>query len=181
VDALWLEQAEQALHAAQAARTQAQQAAASVILTHTLRDLGFVVEPIEHTLFIEGGMAHFTRPDWGDYAVRLRATPTAATLNFNVVRAQTDTAAGFVDWVVQYRHDSAAEERWCAHIPKLVDTLAARGLTLDVKRRLGAGEAPVQAVPAQDLAPLAAQTTNAARPAPAHPARLAESAEPGHD
>ena len=130
------------------ARDHEVQSAAARILEGTLRDLGFSVEPIKHTLFVEGGVAHFTRTDWGDYAVRLRASPTEGTLNFNVVREAGSEAA---DALSMRLRDARAEESWCAHIPKLTETLAARGIGLKVRRRLGAGEAPAQVVPAGTL------------------------------
>lgn len=45
---------------------------AAIVLEQSLRDLGYA---IEETLFVEGGVAHFQRPEWGDYFVRLRVDP----------------------------------------------------------------------------------------------------------
>jgi hypothetical protein len=151
--------------ALKAAEAEILRKAAAAVLEGTLADLGFVVEPISHTLFVEGGVAHFSRPEWGEYAVRLRASPTDGTLNFNVVReaptAQTDALSARL-------RDMRAEETWCEHIPKLAETLEARGIRLKVKRRLGAGEAPVQVVPAGALAGLPEpDATRAASPPPA--------------
>lgn len=137
-----------ALRAAEAERLRA---AAAAVLEGTLTDLGFVVEPISHTLFLDGGVAHFSRPQWGEYAVRLRVSPSEGTINFNVVR-ESDAAPA--DPVSARIRDMRAEATWCEHIPQLSETLEARGIRLDVKRRLGAGEAPVQLVPAGALAGL---------------------------
>jgi hypothetical protein len=118
--------------------------AAAVVLEQSLRDLGYEVEEIAETLFVEGGVAHFQRPEWGDYFVRLRIDPARKTMNFNVVRAGT---AG----EDRKHEDMLAEERWCAAHPKLFDTLKARGLAINVTRMLQAGEAPVQVVDAATL------------------------------
>jgi hypothetical protein len=118
--------------------------AAAVVLEQSLKDLGYAVEDIEETLFVEGGIAHFQRPEWGDYFVRLRIDPQRGAMNFNVVRAGT---AG----EDRKREDMLAEERWCADHPQLFATLRARGLNIDVTRMLQAGEAPVQVVDASSL------------------------------
>ncbi len=124
------------------------QAAAAVVLEQSLKDLGYAIEEIEETLFVEGGVAHFQRPEWGDYFVRLRIDPQRSAMNFNVVRAGT---AG-----EDRRHeDMLAEERWCSEFPRLFETLKARGIPINVTRLLQAGEAPVQVVDASSLPALA--------------------------
>lgn len=127
-----------------AAERQQLQEAAAVVLEQSLRDLGYAVEEIEETLFIEGGIAHFQKPEWGDYFVRLRIDPKRNAMNFNVVRAGT---VG----VDRKGEDRRAEERWCAAFPKLFETLKARGIPIAVTRLLQAGEAPVQVVDAGSL------------------------------
>lgn len=133
------------LHA-EAARRQAVQIATAGVVEATLKDLGYQVDGIAETLFVEGGVAHFRRPGWGDYLVRLRADAGAATVNFNVVRA--------VDGTTNERSvlDHLAEDRWCAEFPALMRALEARGVRLQVTRRLEAGELPVQCV-ARDRLP----------------------------
>lgn len=120
------------------------QEAAAIVLEASLRDLGYAVEEIEETLFVEGGVAHFQRPEWGDYFVRLRIDPKRNAMNFNVVRAGTVGED-------RKQEDMLAEERWCAAFPKLFDTLKARGIPITVTRLLQAGEAPVQVVDAASL------------------------------
>jgi hypothetical protein len=71
----------------------------------------------------------------------LRIDAQEHTANFNVVRARGDE-----DNAERRRLDALAEDRWCTEFPRLMQTLAARGLSLDVTRRLGAGELPVQIV-----------------------------------
>ncbi len=129
--------------AAATAQRQLQEAAA-VVLEQSLKDLGYAIEEIEETLFVEGGVTHFQRPEWGDYFIRLRIDPKRQAMNFNVVRAGT---AG----EDRRREDMLAEERWCSEFPRLFETLKARGIPIDVTRLLQAGEAPVQVVDAFSL------------------------------
>ena len=126
-----------------AARQQLEEAAA-VVLEQSLKDLGYAVEEIEETLFIEGGVAHFQRPEWGDYFIRLRIDPRRNAMNFNVVR----TGEAGED---RRHEDMRAEERWCSAFPRLFETLKARGIPINVTRLLQAGEAPVQVVDASSL------------------------------
>lgn len=125
--------------AAEAAEKEKLDEAAALVLEQSLRDLGYEVEDIDATLFLEGGLVHFQRPGWGDYHVRLRVAPERQAMHFNVVRA-----AGSGD--DRTREDMMAEERWCAEFPRLFETLKARGIRVDVTRMLQAGEAPVQQV-----------------------------------
>lgn len=133
--------AQAALDDAAAASEGREHAAAAFVLQESLRDLGYEVEDIEATLFADGGTVHFRRSGWDNYFVRLRLDPSEHTVNFNVVRARGDEESE-----ERRRQDALAEDRWCAEFPKLLQTLAARGLALDVRRRLGAGEVPVQVV-----------------------------------
>lgn len=114
--------------------------ALALVLEQSLQDLGYQVEEIAETLFVEGGVTHFRKPGWGDYQVRLRVDARTATTNFNVIRA--------VDAGQQERSalDHLAEDRWCAEFPALLRALEARGVILKVTRRLAAGELPVQLV-----------------------------------
>ncbi|MEO7107376.1 MAG: hypothetical protein ABIZ09_13465 [Rhodoferax sp.] len=122
-------------------RKKLEEEAAAQVLEQSLRDLGYAVDGVENTFFVEGGMAHFQRQGWGEYFVRVRVGVQDKTLNFNVVRAK-----GAQETAERKRLDYLAEDRWCSEFPKLLETLAARGIQLDVKRLLGAGELPVQAV-----------------------------------
>ena len=135
------EAAQAALDDAAADREQQEQSAAAVVLQESLRDLGYEVEDIEATLFADGGAVHFRRAGWENYFVRLRVDPRGRSINFNVVRARGDE-----ETAERRRQDTLAEDRWCAEFPKLMQTLAARGLQLDVTRRLDAGAVPVQVV-----------------------------------
>lgn len=129
------------------------QEAGALIIEQSLKDLGYQVEEIGNTLFVEGGVVHFRRQGWGNHMVRMRisanakvnAANTANTANFNVVRAvrQGDNAISVLDHL--------AEDRWCAEFPALLAALAARGVHLNVTRRLAAGELPVQLVDAAKL------------------------------
>lgn len=132
--------------------------AAARVLEQSLRDLGYEVEGIGETLFVEGGVAHFQKAGWHDYFVRLRVDAGRGTLNFNVVRAGQ---AGDD----RRQEDMLAEERWCAEFPRLKETLALRGIAIDVTRMLAAGEVPVQVVDAASLPDFGAdETRRAAKP-----------------
>ncbi|MBS4099145.1 MAG: hypothetical protein KGZ83_20225 [Sulfuricella sp.] len=133
--------ARQMLAEVRQAREKQEQEAAALVLQQSLRDLGYAVDDIENTLFVEGGVVHFQRQGWEDYYVRLRLDPRENTVNFNVVRPR-----GLEESAVRKRLDFLAEERWCAEFPKLQQTLAARGIASTVTRQLGAGELPVQSV-----------------------------------
>jgi hypothetical protein len=121
------------------------QEAAAVIVQKALQDLGYQVEEIGATLFVEGGVVHFKRPGWGDYMVRMRVNAKTSEANFNVIRAvaEQNNEVSVLDHL--------AEDRWCSEFPTLMQTLAARGVHLQVTRRLEAGELPVQQVKAEKL------------------------------
>jgi hypothetical protein len=135
------------------------QEAAAIVLKQSLKDLGYAVDEIEETLFVEGGIAHFQKPGWGDYFIRLRIDPKRSAMNFNVVRAAIIGGVG----EDRKQEDMLAEERWCAEFPKLFETLKARGIPITVTRLLQAGEAPVQVV---DTASLPARATEERRHEP---------------
>ncbi|WP_028604843.1 hypothetical protein [Ottowia thiooxydans] len=137
--------AEQALH-------EEVQKAQALVVEQSLQDLGYQVEEIESTLFVEGGVAHFRKSHWGDYMVRMRVAEGGRSVNFNVLRAMD--AGQAEEPSVQ---DHLAEDRWCAEFPALLKALAARGVHLEVTRRLEAGELPVQRV-ARDRLPRFAES-----------------------
>ncbi len=124
----------------EALQQQAVQEATAIIVEQSLKDLGYQVEEISNTLFVEGGVVHFRRQGWGDYMVRMRVNAGGAGANFNVVRAAKEGDTG------HSAQDHIAEDRWCAEFPALLKALEVRGVKLDVTRRLAAGELPVQQV-----------------------------------
>ena len=134
--------------------------ASALVLAQTLKDLGYQVEPVSDTLFVEGGIVHFRRAGWDYYQVRLRLDAKTSTANFNVVRA---VDAGANERSVL---DHLAEDRWCSEFPALLQALAARGLHLDVTRRLEAGELPVQLVDRNKLPRFADDASPAPQRAP---------------
>ena len=140
--------------AIQAYQQEAAERASALVLEHTLQELGYQVEPIAETLFVDGGVVHFRRADWGDYQVRLRLNASGKSANFNVVRA---IDAGNSERSVLYH---VAEDRWCAEFPALLRALGERGLQLEVTRRLNAGELPVQLVERSQLPQFAEQQEN---------------------
>ncbi|MEO8753613.1 MAG: hypothetical protein ABI624_13140 [Casimicrobiaceae bacterium] len=158
MDATLREAAQHTLDNAADDREQREQDAAALVLQESLRDLGYEVEDITATLFVDGGAVHFRRAGWENYFVRLRLNPHEHTVNFNVVRAR-----GEEETAERRRLDALAEDRWCAEFPRLLQTLAARGLELNVTRRLEAGEIPVQTVDPASLPAVTAED-NATRP-----------------
>lgn len=117
-----------------------QQEAAALIIEQSLKDLGYDVEEVAHTLYVEGGMVHFQRSDWGDYMVRMRLDFKRGNINFNVIRAVDE---GHNERSVR---DHLAEDRWCTEFPALMKALEAQGVHLNVTRRVEPGELPVQLV-----------------------------------
>lgn len=133
---------------------QAVQEATALILQQSLKDLGYQVEDVSSTLFVEGGVVHFRRRGWDDYMVRMRVDPKTATTNFNVIRA-VEAATNETSVL-----DHLAEDRWCAEFPALLQALDVRGVHLNVTRRLEAGELPVQLVQKDKLPKFASDDTN---------------------
>lgn len=129
----------------EAVQKQQVQEATSVVVLQSLKDLGYQVEEVSDTLFVEGGVLHFRRPGWGNYMVRMRIGAQAESANFNVVRAVSQGANE------RSVLDHLAEDRWCAEFPALLQALEVRGIHLQVIRRLEAGEVPVQLVDAAKL------------------------------
>ena len=138
---------------------QVQQATATIV-EQSLKDLGYQVEEVGSTLFVEGGVVHFRRQSWGKYMVRMRVNAQTASVNFNVVRAVT------ADNNERSVLDHLAEDRWCAEFPALLKALEVRGVHLDVTRRLAAGELPVQLVDADKLPTFADEDASASRSQP---------------
>jgi hypothetical protein len=114
--------------------------ATATVIAQSLKDLGYQVEDIPNTLFVDGGITHFQKPGWGDYMVRMRVAEKGGTANFNVVRAIDGQDQ---DITVM---DRIAEDRWCAEFPTLLKKLETEGIHLQVTRHLQAGELPVQLV-----------------------------------
>ena len=141
---------------------QATREASALVLEQTLKDLGYQVESVTDTLFVEGGVVHFRRQGWGDYQVRMRLNAKENSANFNVVRA---VDAGNNERSVL---DHIAEDRWCAEFPALLQALAKRGLHLEVTRRLEAGELPVQLVDRNKLPCFAEEESSTRTSAPLH-------------
>jgi predicted transcriptional regulator len=136
------------------------QQANAVILQQSLKELGYQVEEIANTLFVDGGVVHFRRPGWDNYMVRMRINPLTKSANFNVIRA---VAEGENERSVR---DHLAEDRWCSEFPALLKALEARGLQMQVTRRLDAGELPVQLVDARKLPEFKDEQQRAARSQP---------------
>lgn len=116
---------------------------AQQVIGETLAELGYDVEPGFATLFVEGGVAHIQKPEWGDYHVRLRVKPEVGDLNLNVVRVGDDGRAASRE---QAQRDREMEETWCAAHRELLERLEARGIASRQTRALAPGALPVQTV-----------------------------------
>jgi len=121
-------------------QAQAVQEASALVLQQSLKELGYQVEDVSSTLFVEGGVVHFRRQGWDNYMVRMRVDAKEGKTNFNVVRAVEESNDE------RSVRDHLAEDRWCAEFPALLQALDVRGIHLNVTRRLEAGELPVQQV-----------------------------------
>lgn len=130
--------------------------AQALILEQTLKDLGYQVEEVTHTLFVDGGVVHFRRSGWDKYMVRMRIDSKSGQANFNVIRA---VAEGENERSVL---DHLAEDRWCSEFPTLMAALEARGIHMQVTRLLQAGELPVQLVLQDKLPQFAEEEQTAA-------------------
>lgn len=118
---------------------------AAGILKETLTELGYEVEPIEETLFVEGGTVHFRRPEWDEsYFVRLRASDSK--MNFNVVRLASIGRDG-----ADKAQDTALEEKWCDDLNRVKQGFGNHGLHLRFTRQLDAGAVPVQQVSSDSI------------------------------
>jgi hypothetical protein len=113
------------------------------VIGETLEELGYDVETGFATLFVEGGVTHIQKPEWGDYYVRLRVEPNAGDLNLNVVRVSEGRAAASNE---QAQRDREMEESWCAAHRELLQRLEQRGIASQPARALAPGELPVPTV-----------------------------------
>lgn len=123
-----------------AAQAKALNEATALVIEQSLKDLGYQVEDVAHTLYVEGGAVHFRRPGWGNYLVRMRLDFQRHSANFNVIRTVDE---GDNERSVR---DHLAEDRWCSEFPALMQALEARGVMFNVTRRIEPGDLPVQLV-----------------------------------
>ena len=135
--------AEELITAAKTRREQKIREQSAKIVKESLEDLGYEVEGIGGTLFVEGGLAHIHREEWGDqYYVRLRVMPNEQYLSFNMVRVQESGG----NEEVYRKNDAAMETSWCSGHQRLMDALRTRGIDNRLERHAEAGEIPMQTV-----------------------------------
>lgn len=128
---------------------------ASEIAKYALEEIGYEVSGEFSTLFVEGGMVHFQKPEWKDYYVRMRVNPGEDYINFNMVRI--GEADGSND---RKALDKEMEEKWCSGYPQLVEGFRSIGIESNSIRELTAGSMAVQAVTIDKVSPK--KTTKAA-------------------
>jgi hypothetical protein len=123
---------------------------AGEIVERTLQDLGYAVAPIESTLFVRGGVTYFKKASWGQYCMRVAVRPREQKINFNAVRIEAHTN----DQSSPDRFaDLQIENDWCQELPKVMETLRARGLDTSLLRQVMAGSVPVPLVSSTEVQP----------------------------
>ena len=128
------------------ARRRADREYALKVITLTLRELGYEIEPDFETLVVRDGVAHVVHSSLQGYGVRLRVDEAAGTVNFNVVRTSNRTAGD------QALRDHEVEQAWCNDYAKLVERAHSSGVVLEVEHQRDAGALPVQVVDEDFLA-----------------------------
>ena len=134
-------------------KTSQQQQEVANLVHGALKDLGYQVEPISHTLFVEGGNMYFRQPSWNkNYFVRLRVRPSNKQINFNVVRMANEEQK---DESFYTKHNGEMQQVWCGDsnhsYQKLHKVLKDRGVGLNTVREISAEELPVQVVTADEV------------------------------
>lgn len=135
--------AKQAIEQCRISETEENTREAARVVHDALVELGYLVEPIQDTLFVEGGVVHFQKAEWGEYFVRLRVRPESQELNFNVVKTTHDPST--------HASDLEAETRWCGDLPNLMATLEQKGIRTELFRQHKAGSVPMQSIADQDI------------------------------
>lgn len=115
---------------------------AGEIAVEALEELGYEVEGTFNTLFVEGGMVHFQKKEWGNYFVRMRVNPADGFMNFNMIRAGEPD-----DTLARKDRDIDMEKTWCSGYPKLLQELGEMGIQCGQMRALDPGAVAVQVVP----------------------------------
>jgi hypothetical protein len=121
---------------------------AAHIVRAALEELGYTAEPIQDTLFVQGGTVHFQRADWGEYFVRLRVRPDKQEVNFNVIRTVVEDQQSEPD---RSTLDAEAEAVWCKEFNALLTDLQRRGIEAEISRQVKPGEVHVQTAAAEDV------------------------------
>ena len=117
-------------------RARADHEYAAQVIPEALSELGYEVEEGFETLFLEDGIAHFQRPEWGNYAIRLRVEPQADRMAFNMIRfGEEATTASKQDI-----RDVEVEAAWCAEFPTLTEAFAQEGIELNIHHQAEAGD-----------------------------------------
>ena len=137
---------------------QSERSYAGTVLKETLQELGYTPQEGFETLFAEGGANFFQRRAWGPYHVRVSVDPARRQrLNFDVVRAAGPGESA----TAQKLRDQDMEQTWCGEVAEVLDTLARRGLAVDLTRRLPAGMVELQEIDAERLGSTQSATSGA--------------------
>jgi hypothetical protein len=128
----------------------AEQGYAGIALKETLEQLGYEVQSGFKTLFAQGGSSFFQRPSWSEYHCRLTVDSQRQHLNFDMVRY----GSGGEESMEAALRDKEMEQKWCQEVPRLLDRLARKGLTVNLTRKLAPGIIALQVIDDDRLKPV---------------------------
>ena len=118
---------------------------AGEVIQDTLEELGYTVEGGFSTLFVEGGVVHFQKPEWNSYHVRLRVDRQTDEMRLHMIREGKDAA-----WDQQQK-DMGMETEWCSEYKELVSALSDRGIHAKPVKHYLPGAVPVHNVHPADM------------------------------
>jgi len=95
-------------------------------LQQTLENLGYEVDTIQHSMFVEGGRFYATRPEWKGHFVEISGTIEGDDDRLKSRCVRTRQA--------DERMDSQVDKKWCDDIHKGMKQLRDDGIELDIDR-----------------------------------------------
>ena len=134
---------------AESAASAAERHYAGEVLRRTLEGLGYEVHQGFETLFEAGGSAYFQRASWDKHYVKVMASGEHTGLAFRLARYGEESEPS----AEQALRDREMEEQWCGEVPNLLQDLSARGLAVELTRRVAPGAVPVEVVSDERLKP----------------------------
>lgn len=108
------------------------------IVRDALKNLGYTVEPIDDTMFVSGGVAHFRKQGWDEsYYVRLKVDSNKARMDLDLVSTAPSE-----------RGDKETVSAWCGSsgVPELNAALQEKGLTTAIVRDVSLASQPVERI-----------------------------------
>ncbi len=130
------------LVSAEQIRLENQMATVASVVESVLRDLGYEVGTLEHTLSAEGSVAYVHKQGWEPgYFVRM--TLDHDHLDFKMVKTEGTPSSP--------QDDRQMENAWCSEVDKLRNVMEDRGVRSDIERRSGSEEEPIAVVGAEEV------------------------------